>query len=51
MTDHVRLLASPAHEASLSKTLRSVGQRHVQYFNQNNRRTGTFWEGRYRSTP
>ena len=50
MTNHVHLLATPSHEASLPKTLQSVGRRYVQYFNYTYRRTGTLWEGRYRST-
>ncbi len=50
MTNHVHLLASPGKEASLPKTLQSVGRRYVQYFNHAYRRTGTLWEGRYRAT-
>jgi putative transposase len=30
--------------------LQSVGRRYVQYFNYCYGRTGTLWEGRYRST-
>jgi putative transposase len=29
--------------------MRELGQRYVQYFNRRHRRTGTLWEGRYRS--
>jgi putative transposase len=50
MTNHVHLLASPAHEQSLPKTLQSVGRRYVQYFNYTYQRSGTLWEGRYRAT-
>jgi len=50
MTNHVHLLASPADETSAPKTLQSVGRRYVQYFNYTYQRTGTLWEGRYRST-
>jgi putative transposase len=50
MTNHVHLLATPSHEASVPKTLQSVGRRYVQYFNYTYRRTGTLWEGRYRAT-
>ncbi|HEV8647770.1 MAG TPA: transposase [Burkholderiales bacterium] len=50
MTNHVHLLATPAHEDSLPKTLQSVGRRYVQYFNYTHRRSGTLWEGRYRAT-
>jgi len=50
MTNHLHLLASPEHEASLPKTLQSVGRRYVQHFNYAYKRTGTLWEGRYRAT-
>lgn len=50
MTNHVHLLATPASDSSLPKTLQSVGRRYVQYFNYTYGRTGTLWEGRYRAT-
>lgn len=50
MTNHVHLLATPAHETSISKTLQSLGRRYVQYFNFTYQRTGTLWEGRYKAT-
>lgn len=50
MTNHIHLLATPATEQSVPKTLQSVGRRYVQYFNYRYQRTGTLWEGRYRAT-
>jgi putative transposase len=50
MTNHVHLLATPASETSAGRTLQSVGRRYVQYFNHRYSRTGTLWEGRYKST-
>lgn len=50
MTNHVHLLATPEFHDSISKTVQSVGRRYVQYFNYTYRRSGTLWEGRYRST-
>jgi putative transposase len=50
MTNHVHLLATPAHSDSIGKALQSVGRRYVQYFNHANQRTGTLWEGRYKAT-
>ncbi len=50
MTNHVHLLATPAHENSFAKVLQSVGRRYVQYFNRRHQRSGTLWEGRYRAT-
>jgi len=50
MTNHAHLLATPDSEDSLSKAMQSVGRRYVQYFNHTYQRTGTLWEGRYKST-
>lgn len=50
MPNHFHLLATPKIETSISLTMQSVGRRYVQYFNQKNKRTGTLWNGRYRST-
>jgi putative transposase len=50
MTNHVHLLATPNSETSAGRTLQSVGRRYVQYFNFRYGRTGTLWEGRYKST-
>lgn len=50
MTNHVHLLVTPGSEVSLAKTLQSLGRRYVQYFNYTYQRTGTLWEGRYKSS-
>ena len=50
MTNHIHLLATPGAVDSISKVFQSVGRRYVQYFNFNNKRSGTLWEGRYRAT-
>ena len=51
MTNHVHLLITPIEKDSLSKTMQSICGRYVKYFNRTYRRTGTMWEGRFRSTP
>jgi putative transposase len=51
MTNHVHLLAAPAEEASLPRTMQSLGRHYVRYINRSCRRTGTLWEGRYRTAP
>jgi putative transposase len=51
MTNHVHLLISPHSEQSLAKLMQMVGRYYVQYFNYSYQRTGTLWEGRYKSTP
>ena len=50
MTNHVHLLLTPHAENSISKVMQSLGRQYVQYFNHNFGRTGTLWEGRYKST-
>lgn len=50
MTHHVHLLITPSTENGISKVMQSVGRYYVQYFNSTYNRTGTLWEGRYRST-
>ena len=50
MPNHVHLLLTPTNEKSLAKTMQSLGRRYAQYFNQQHHRSGTIWEGRYRSS-
>lgn len=51
MTNHVHLLVSPADPAKPGALMKALGQRYVQYFNRRYRRSGTLWEGRFRSCP
>jgi putative transposase len=50
MPNHVHLLATPAQHETLSRLMQGLGRRYVRCFNDRHRRTGTLWEGRYRST-
>lgn len=50
MTNHVHLLVTPETAQGPSKLMQSVGRRYVQYINRTYRRTGTLWEGRYKSS-
>jgi len=50
MTNHVHLLMTPRSGDGISKVMQSVGHYYVQYFNYQYKRTGTLWEGRYKST-
>jgi len=50
MTNHVHLLLTPDSPLGIGKVMQSVGRRYVQYVNQRYGRTGTLWEGRYKST-
>ncbi|KRW66618.1 transposase [Pseudomonas sp. TTU2014-105ASC] len=49
MTNHVHLLVSAEHAQAPGALMKALGQRYVQYFNRTYRRSGTLWEGRYRS--
>lgn len=49
MTNHVHLLLTPENEDSAALMMKHLGQRYVQYVNRTYRRTGTLWEGRFRS--
>lgn len=50
MSNHFHLLATPATAEGLPQMMQAVGRRYVRYFNDSQGRTGTLWEGRYRST-
>ena len=49
MTNHVHMLLTPATPHACSTLMRNLGQRYAQYFNRRHDRTGSLWEGRYRS--
>lgn len=49
MTNHVHLLLTPQRDDGLSQLMKALGQRYVQYVNRSYRRSGTLWEGRFRS--
>ena len=49
MTNHVHLLLTPAKENSTGTLMKRLGQRYVQYVNRTYQRSGTLWEGRFRS--
>lgn len=49
MTNHVHLLLTPRRAESAGMLMKHLGQRYVQYVNRCYGRSGTLWEGRYRS--
>lgn len=49
MTNHVHLLLTPEREDSAALLMKHLGQRYVQYINRVYKRSGTLWEGRFRS--
>jgi len=49
MTNHVHLLLTPKAEDSAALLMKNLGQRYVQYINRSYHRSGTLWEGRFKS--
>jgi putative transposase len=50
MTNHVHILLTPKQSNSAGTLMRGLGQRYVQYVNRTYKRSGTLWEGRFRSS-
>ncbi|MDO8456206.1 MAG: transposase [Burkholderiaceae bacterium] len=50
MDNHFHLLATPQTADGLPQMMQAVGRRYVRYFNDSQQRSGTLWEGRYKST-
>ena len=49
MTNHVHLLVTPKQEGGISAMMQHLGRRYVRYFNSRYERSGTLWEGRFKS--
>ena len=49
MSNHVHLLVTPLQDNSAARLMKHVGKRYTQHVNRTHGRTGTLWEGRYRS--
>lgn len=50
MDNHFHLLVTPHEADGLSRMMQSLGRRYVRRFNLSQHRTGTLWEGRFRSS-
>ena len=50
MTNHVHLLVTPMKKSGVSQMMQALGRRYVYYINKTYKRTGTLWEGRYKSS-
>ena len=50
MSSHFHLLVTPESADSLPRMMQAIGRRYVRYFNNSHERSGSLWEGRYRST-
>ena len=51
MTNHVHLILEPAHAADLGRLMKRVAARQTRLTNALASRSGTLWEGRYKSSP
>lgn len=52
MSNHVHHVVNPGSDpTSLGKLMKAVATRHTRYLNSLHGRTGTAWEGRYKSSP
>ena len=49
MTNHVHLLLTPGDTNACALLMRDLGRCYVRYFNRRYERTGSLWEGRFRS--
>ena len=49
MDNHVHLLVTPPEVGAVSRLMQKLGRQYVGRFNTRHRRTGTLWEGRYKS--
>ena len=49
MTNHVHLLMTPLSKDGASRCMQMLGNKYVRYINGAYRRTGTLWEGRFKS--
>jgi putative transposase len=50
MSNHVHLLITPVRPGAASAMLQDVGRRYVRTINSIHERTGTLWEGRFKSS-
>jgi len=50
LDNHFHLLLTPPSEEAMSLMMQSVGRSYVRYFHKRHSRSGTLWEGRYKSS-
>lgn len=50
MTNHVHLLVTPMVDHGISQMMQALGRRYVYFINKTYNRSGTLWEGRYKSS-
>ncbi|WP_205352273.1 transposase [Vibrio cholerae] len=50
MTNHVHLLCTASDAHGISLMMQSLVRQYVRYFNRQYHRSGTLWEGRFKSS-
>ncbi len=50
LDDRVHLLVTPSDESGLARMMQWIGRHYVPYFNKKYHRSGTLWEGRFRTS-
>src|SRR3954463_15530141 len=50
MTNHVHLLVTPPEEGAVGAMMQDIGRRYVRIINTIHGRTGSLWEGRFKSS-
>jgi len=50
MTNHVHLLLTPSTKDGVSRMVQTLSSYYARYINQTHNRTGSLWEGRYKSS-
>jgi putative transposase len=50
MTNHVHMLVTPLTEHGVSHVMQDLGRKYVRYINHTYKRSGTLWEGRFKSS-
>lgn len=49
LDNQIQFLITPASDIALPRFMQTIGRRYVRYFNDRYSRSGTLWDGRYRS--
>ena len=50
MTNHVHLLVTPSEDGAVGTMMQDIGRRYVRIINSIHDRTGSLWEGRFKSS-
>lgn len=50
LKNEIHLIVTPSIESAIPQMMQSLGRRYVQYVNHRYHRSGTLWEGRYKSS-